>query len=71
MRACDPVGPRPGFGSLTIRDAGSVRAGTGGAAVPRPRASDLLLLGKDFWVFDGRLLRFGYFNGDGEHSMTS
>jgi hypothetical protein len=35
--------------------------------LPRRRASDLLLPGNDFWVFDERLVRFGHFNGDGEH----
>lgn len=35
--------------------------------LPRRRASDLLLPGNDFWVFDKRLVRFGYFDGDGEH----
>jgi hypothetical protein len=34
--------------------------------LPRRRASDLCLPGNDFWVFDNRLVRFGYFAGDGE-----
>jgi hypothetical protein len=34
--------------------------------LPRRRASDLALPGNDFWVFDGRLVRFGYFAGTGE-----
>jgi len=34
--------------------------------LPRRRASDLCLPGNDFWVLDGRLVRFGYFAGDGE-----
>ena len=34
--------------------------------LPRRRASDLCLPGNDFWVFDDRLVRFGYFAGDGE-----
>jgi hypothetical protein len=34
--------------------------------LPRRRASDLCLPGNDFWVFDGRLVRFGHFAGDGE-----
>lgn len=33
--------------------------------LPRRNASDLALPGNDFWVFDGRLVRFGYFAGDG------
>ena len=41
--------------------------------LPRRRASDLALPGNDFWVFDERLVRFGYFAGDGEflcHELT-
>lgn len=34
--------------------------------LPRRRASDLCIPGNDFWVFDRRLVRFGYFAGDGE-----
>lgn len=34
--------------------------------LPRTRASDLALPGNDFWGFDGRLVRFGHFAGDGE-----
>ncbi len=34
--------------------------------LPRRRASDLALPGNDFWLFDDRLVRFGYFGGDGE-----
>jgi len=34
--------------------------------LPRRRASDLCLPGNDFWVFDSRLVRFGYFAGDGD-----
>ncbi|HLU74552.1 MAG TPA: hypothetical protein VKZ82_20400 [Nonomuraea sp.] len=34
--------------------------------LPRARASDLTLPGNDFWLFDGRLVRFGLHSGDGE-----
>lgn len=34
--------------------------------LPRRRASDLALPGNDFWVLDGRLVRFIHFAGDGE-----
>lgn len=34
--------------------------------LPRHRASDLCLPGNDFWVFDHRLVRFGYFAGNGD-----
>lgn len=33
--------------------------------LPRSRASRLALPGNDFWLFDGRILRFGLFAGDG------
>jgi hypothetical protein len=36
--------------------------------LPRRQASDLALPGNDFWVFDGRLVRFHHFSGDG-HSL--
>ncbi len=35
--------------------------------LPRRRASDLALPGNDFWLFDGRTVRFGYFAGNGEY----
>lgn len=35
--------------------------------LPRRQASDLALPGNDFWVFDDRLVRFGYFAGDGTY----
>lgn len=35
--------------------------------LPRRQASDLALPGNDFWVFDDRLVRFGYFAGNGEY----
>lgn len=31
----------------------------------RRRTSDLALPGNDFWLLDGRLVRFGFFSGDG------
>jgi len=34
--------------------------------LPRRLASDLCLPGNDFWLFDDRLLRFGYFAGNGD-----
>jgi hypothetical protein len=34
--------------------------------LPRRLASDLLLPGNDFWVFDRRLVRFHHFDGNGE-----
>ncbi|MFD4904225.1 DUF6879 family protein [Kitasatospora purpeofusca] len=33
--------------------------------LPRRRASDLALPGNDFWLFDGAIVRFNHFTGDG------
>ncbi|MYZ36360.1 MULTISPECIES: DUF6879 family protein [unclassified Streptomyces] len=33
----------------------------------RRQASDIALPGNDFWLFDGRLVRFGYFSGEGTY----
>lgn len=33
--------------------------------LPRHYASDIALPGNDFWLFDNRLVRFGFFSGDG------
>ncbi|MGK5641628.1 DUF6879 family protein [Streptomyces sp. URMC 126] len=43
--------------------------------LPRRQASDIALPGNDFWVFDGRLVQFNHFTGDGDwddpkHSMS-
>ncbi|MFE2376555.1 DUF6879 family protein [Streptomyces sp. NPDC059398] len=35
--------------------------------LPRQRASDIALPGNDFWLFDGRLVRFGHFSGEGTY----
>jgi hypothetical protein len=33
--------------------------------LPRRRASDIALPGNDFWLFDGRLVNWNHFTGDG------
>lgn len=33
--------------------------------LPRRQASDIALPGNDFWLFDDKLVRFGFFSGDG------
>lgn len=38
--------------------------------LPRRGASDLLLPGNDFWVFDGRLVQFNIFDGNGRWVQT-
>lgn len=45
----------------------NVAAGEKVRWLPRRRASDLPLPGNDFWVFDGQLVRFGYFSGEGTY----
>ncbi|MFE7967524.1 DUF6879 family protein [Streptomyces cellulosae] len=43
----------------------NVAAGEDVRWLPRRRASDLALPGNDFWLFDGRLIRWNHFTGDG------
>ncbi|GII85766.1 hypothetical protein Ssi03_37560 [Sphaerisporangium siamense] len=45
----------------------NVPAGENVRWLPRRLASDLLLPGNDFWVFDNRLVRFTHFAGDGSY----
>src|SRR5262249_12861535 len=52
----------------------NVAAGEEVRWLPRRRASGLCLPGNDFWLFDGHLVRFHYFSGDGgivEDEMVS
>jgi len=44
----------------------NVKAGEDVRWLPRRRASDLLLPGNDFWVFDDRLVLWNHFTGEGE-----
>ncbi|MFD9455340.1 DUF6879 family protein [Streptomyces sp. NPDC059985] len=44
----------------------NVEAGEDVRWLPRSLTSDLLLPGNDLWIFDGRLVRFGLFAGDGQ-----
>ncbi|MFD6691100.1 DUF6879 family protein [Streptomyces bacillaris] len=51
----------------------NVSAGEDVRWLPRRRASDIALPGNDFWVFDGRLVEWNHFTGDGElagHELT-
>ncbi|MGV9339720.1 DUF6879 family protein [Streptomyces sp. NPDC003688] len=43
----------------------NVAAGEQVRWLPRRRASDLCLPGNDFWLIDGRLVRWNHFTGDG------
>lgn len=44
----------------------NVHAGEQVRWLPRRKACDLLLPGNDFWVFDGEILLWNHFSGDGE-----
>jgi hypothetical protein len=51
----------------------NVAAGEQVRWLPRRQASDLCLPGNDFWVLDGRVVRFGHFAGNGDfldHELT-
>jgi hypothetical protein len=51
----------------------NVAAGEQVRWLPRRLASGLALPGNDFWVLDGKLVRFGHFAGNGEftgHELT-
>ncbi len=43
----------------------NVHAGEQVRWLPRRLASDVALPGNDFWLFDDRVIRWGYFSGDG------
>ncbi|MGP4084190.1 DUF6879 family protein [Streptomyces sp. KR55] len=43
----------------------NVAAGEQVRWLPRRRASDIALPGNDFWLIDGRLIRWNHFTGDG------
>ena len=43
----------------------NVHAGEQVRWLPRHRASDIALPGNDFWLFDDRMIRWGYFAGNG------
>jgi hypothetical protein len=45
----------------------NVAAGEEVRWLPRKRARGLSVPVNDYWVFDGRLVRFGYFAGDGTY----
>jgi hypothetical protein len=69
----EPVTPYIRF-EYDVTDSMNIAAGEQVRWLPRRRASDLALPGNDFWVFDDRLVRFGYFAGDGTrlgHEVTA
>ncbi|MER6329144.1 DUF6879 family protein [Streptomyces sp. NPDC014983] len=43
----------------------NVQAGEDVRWLPRRHASDIALPGNDFWLFDDRVIRWGYFSGNG------
>lgn len=44
----------------------NVAAGEEVRWLPRRQASDIALPGNDFWLIDGRLIRWNHFTGDGD-----
>ena len=56
----EPIAPFIRF-EYEITATVNIAAGEQVRWLPRRRASDLCLPGNDFWVFDDRLVRFGYF----------
>jgi hypothetical protein len=61
----EPIAPFIRY-EYDITDGTNIAAGEEVRWLPRRRASDLALPGNDFWLLDNRLVRFGYFAGDGE-----
>ena len=61
----EPIAPFIRY-EYDITDGTNIAAGEEVRWLPRRRASDLALPGNDFWLLDDRLIRFGYFAGDGE-----
>lgn len=53
-----------------VTPAANLAAGEHVRWLPRQRASDLALPGNDFWLFDGALVLFNYFSGDGAAAGT-
>ena len=56
-----------------ITDANNIAAGEDVRWLPRRHARELSIPANDFWVLDNRLVRFGYFAGDGtflEHELS-
>ncbi|MER7818192.1 DUF6879 family protein [Streptomyces sp. NPDC096153] len=45
----------------------NVAAGEQVRWLPRRQANDIALPGNDFWIFDDRIVRFGYFSGEGTY----
>ncbi|MFC4065126.1 DUF6879 family protein [Actinoplanes subglobosus] len=45
----------------------NLKAGEEVRWLPRRQASGLALPGNDFWLFDDRIVRFGYFAGNGDY----
>jgi Family of unknown function (DUF6879) len=68
----EPVTPYIRF-EYDVTNSMNIAAGEQVRWLPRRNASDLALPGNDFWAFDGRLVRFGYFAGNGAvvgHEMS-
>jgi hypothetical protein len=53
-----------------VTPAANLAAGEQVRWLPRQMASDLALPGNDFWLFDGAVVLFNYFSGDGTAAGT-
>jgi hypothetical protein len=68
----EPLAPYIRFEHF-ITDTNNVAAGEDVRWLPRRQARELAIPANDFWVLDNRLLRFGFFAGDGtflEHELS-
>ena len=61
----EPITPYIRF-EYDVTESTNLAAGEQVRWLPRRHASDLCLPGNDFWVFDGRQVRFAHFAGNGE-----
>ena len=68
----EPLAPYIRF-EHAITGGTNVAAGEDVRWLPRKLARELAMPANDFWVLDGKLVRFGYFAGDGtfiEHELS-
>ena len=61
----EPVTPYIRF-EYDVTESMNLAAGEQVRWLPRRHASDLCLPGNDFWLLDGRLIRFSHFAGNGD-----
>jgi hypothetical protein len=61
----EPITPYIRF-EYDVTESTNLAAGERVRWLPRRHASDLCLPGNDFWLLDGRLIRFAHFAGNGD-----